>query len=106
MPEQVRYCAVAGRFYPSDPHQLRSDIDSYLSPARDELRAISCIAPHTGYIYSGAVAGAVFSRVAIPRQCIVLCPNHTGFGKPLSIMSSGKWQTPLRDIPVDKSVAE
>lgn len=105
MPEQVRYCAVAGRFYPSDPHQLRSDIDSYLSPVQNELRAISCMAPHAGYIYSGAVAGAVFSRVAIPRQCIVLCPNHTGFGKPLSIMSSGKWQTPLGDIPVDRELA-
>ena len=69
------------------------------------MRALGCVAPHAGYVYSGGVAGAVYSRVMVPRCCIVLCPNHTGLGPPLSIMSVGEWQTPLGPVPIDEEVA-
>jgi AmmeMemoRadiSam system protein B len=57
-------------------------------------------------MYSGHVAGAVFARVEVPRRCIVLCPNHTGVGRALAIMSEGAWQTPLGDVPIDSGLAE
>jgi AmmeMemoRadiSam system protein B len=57
-------------------------------------------------MYSGTTAGAVFSKIEIPRQCIVLGPNHTGRGRPLSIMSRGRWQTPLGDVSIDFVLAE
>src|ERR1041385_4619465 len=81
----VREPAVAGRFYPSNPEQLRKDVSSYLSPQERKTRVIGCMAPHAGYVYSGQVAGAVFARIEIPAVCIVLCPNHTGRGHPLAI---------------------
>ena len=59
---------------------------------------MGCIAPHAGYMYSGHVAGAVFARMEVPKRCIVLCPNHTGMGRALAIMSEGAWQTPLGDV--------
>jgi hypothetical protein len=101
----VRHPAVAGRFYPKDPHRLRADVQSYLS--RDELKthAVACMVPHAGYIYSGHVAGAVFSQITIPRLCIVIGPNHTGLGRPLSIMSEGEWETPLGSVPVATDLA-
>lgn len=106
----VRRPAVAGRFYPSDPDDLRAEIRAYLSqsPSNEQppVRAIGCIAPHAGYMYSGHVAGAVFGRVQIPRRCIVLCPNHTGVGHALWIMSDGAWQTPLGEVAVDTEIAE
>lgn len=102
----VREPAVAGRFYPGDAAKLRADVDSYLSPPHERVRAIGCIAPHAGYIYSGRVAGAVFSRLEIPSSCIVLCPNHTGFGHPLAIMKEGAWRTPLGDLPIDSDLAK
>lgn len=102
----LRQPAVAGRFYPADPSVLRGDIHSYLSPAREQVRAIGCIAPHAGYIYSGSVAGAVFSRIELPSCSIILCPNHTGRGHPLSIVKAGNWRTPLGDVPINGEVAE
>jgi len=105
----VRPPAVAGRFYPRDPEDLRAEVDGYLSPAgslkQAPVRAIGCIAPHAGYIYSGHVAGAVFARLEIPRRCIVLCPNHTGQGRALAIMSDGAWETPLGEVPIDADLA-
>jgi MEMO1 family protein len=105
----VRHPAVAGRFYPGDPESLRQEAGSYLSQLsftkEAPVRAVGCIAPHAGYVYSGHVAGAVFSTVEIPRTCIVMCPNHTGMGHALSIMSEGKWETPLGDVPIDSDLA-
>jgi len=69
------------------------------------VRALGCIAPHAGYIYSGHVAGAVFARTEVPERCIVLCPNHTGMGSALAIMSEGGWQTPLGKVPIDSNLA-
>lgn len=101
----LRQPAVAGRFYPADPSTLRSDIHSYLSPRSQPIPAIGCIVPHAGYVYSGQVAGTVFSSIAIPEACIVLCPNHTGLGHPLAVMSEGQWQTPLGNIEIDSKLA-
>ena len=105
----LRHPAVAGRFYPRDPEDLRAEVQVYLSqakPAQETLvRAIGCIAPHAGYIYSGHVAGAVFARIEIPERCVVMCPNHTGVGRALAMMSEGAWETPLGEVPIDTNLA-
>jgi hypothetical protein len=51
------------------------------------------------------VAGAVFGRLPKRPTYIILCPNHTGRGAPLAIMSSGEWLTPLGRVPVDSALA-
>jgi MEMO1 family protein len=102
----VRKPAVAGRFYPADSAVLRGDLHSYLSPAPQLVSAIACMVPHAGYTYSGAVAGAVFSRIAMPSRCIILCPNHTGRGHPLSLMAEGAWRTPLGDASINHELAD
>ncbi len=105
----VRHPAVAGRFYPRDPEDLRTQARGYLDQAtvlnQAPLRALGCIAPHAGYVYSGHVAGALFGRVEIPERCIVLCPNHTGMGRALAIMSDGAWETPLGAVAIDTELA-
>jgi AmmeMemoRadiSam system protein B len=101
----LREPAVAGRFYPADPAVLRADVKSYLSSSEERSPAIGCIVPHAGYVYSGQVAGAVFSRMEIPERYIVLCPNHTGRGHPLAVMSEGEWRTPLGKLPIDSDLA-
>jgi AmmeMemoRadiSam system protein B len=108
MAATVRAPAVAGRFYSGDPEDLRAEAQAYLSqPTFDSspLRALGCIAPHAGYVYSGHVAGAVFARIEVPKRCIVLCPNHTGIGHALAIVSEGAWKTPLGNVPIDSSLA-
>lgn len=106
MAPSLRQPAVAGRFYPQDAETLLAEVETYLSPQVEAASAIGCMVPHAGYVYSGHVAGAVFSKITIPRRCILLCPNHTGVGYPLSIMSEGEWQTPLGPVPIDSEIAQ
>ncbi|MGH9532421.1 MAG: AmmeMemoRadiSam system protein B [Terriglobales bacterium] len=101
----VRPPAVAGFFYPSQPETLLRDVRSYVEPAKERVRAVGCVAPHAGYMYSGHVAGAVYGRLDLPRRFVILCPNHTGAGEPLAIMSSGAWKTPLGEARIDEDLA-
>jgi hypothetical protein len=105
MSSAVRHPAVAGRFYPRDAEDLRAEVQAYCSPREEAVTALGCVVPHAGYVYSGHVAGAVYARISVPRRCIVMCPNHTGMGHPLAIMSAGAWQTPLGQVPVDTPIA-
>jgi AmmeMemoRadiSam system protein B len=68
------------------------------------VRAIGTVIPHAGYMYSGHVAGALYSRIQIPDRVILLGPNHTGRGVPLSIPITGAWQTPLGVLQVDEEL--
>jgi len=101
----VRPPAVAGKFYPANPETLRRDVESYLPHNKEKIAALGCVVPHAGYMYSGHVAGAVFARMELPDRFVILCPNHTGRGEPLSIMSRGAWQTPLCDTQIDRAFA-
>jgi MEMO1 family protein len=101
MTSAVRTPAVAGRFYPGRRDELLRDVRNYTVASEPALAAIGCVAPHAGYMYSGHVAGAVYARLEIPQRCVVLCPNHTGAGHPLAIMTRASWQTPLGEVAAD-----
>lgn len=102
----LRRAVWGGQFYPARAAQLRRDLDTYLAaPAETIAAPIGCVAPHAGYMYSGSIAGAVYARLNLPERVILLCPNHTGRGEPLAIMSSGEWQTPLGNVAVDSALA-
>jgi len=106
MTSAVRTPAVAGRFYPGRAEELLREIREYTAPGKTpaetgRIAAIGCVAPHAGYIYSGSVAGAVYSRLEIPERCVILCPNHTGKGRPLAVMANTTWQTPLGEVAAD-----
>ncbi len=98
--------AVAGMFYPGSPTELRRVVDKAIPPRTDKREVLGLVAPHAGYMYSGAVAGAVYAAVKVPERMIILCPNHTGMGAPLAIMGEGVWETPLGDVPIDGDLAE
>jgi AmmeMemoRadiSam system protein B len=111
----VRPPAVSGRFYPSDPAELRATVATLLADARRSLgpspaapvRAV--IAPHAGFIYSGPTAAAAFVRVTVPGLVIILAPNHTGISEAksgVSLWEEGAFRTPLGDVPVDAEAAQ
>ena len=102
----IRPPAVAGRFYPEDPVQLREQIDSLLATeSKKKIRARACLVPHAGYIYSGRVAGEVYERLEIPSRVILVGPRHFPRGAPMAILSGGSWQTPLGLVPIDALLA-
>jgi len=101
----IRSPAVAGRFYPSDPRELAAEIDIYAPPDAEKLPALGCVVPHAGYMYSGHVAGAVYSSLQIPSRCILLGPRHFPKGQPMAILTEGSWQTPFGEAPIDSELA-
>jgi MEMO1 family protein len=102
----VREPAVARTFYPHQPAALRREIERCLGERRGEEEARVIVAPHAGYMYSGAVAGAAYARVLIRPRVVVLAPNHTGHGERLSLWAHGTWRLPTGDVAVAEDLAE
>ncbi len=106
----IRQPAVAGRFYPAQPELLTRQLDGFLGTkepaAEKEVAGLGCVVPHAGYMYSGHVAGAVYRRLPRRASYVILCPNHTGRGAPLAMMSKGEWLTPLGTVCVDARLAQ
>lgn len=101
--------AVAGRFYPAGKDRLAGEVAALLAErpggratAEPPRPVAGVLAPHAGYVYSGRVAGATYARVDVPERAVVMCPNHTGRGAPVSVWPGGAWLTPLGRVPVDE----
>lgn len=114
----IRQPTVAGAFYPARPEELVKTIEKsflhsrgpgVLPAEKKEKRTIKAVVcPHAGYIYSGPCAAHSFLALAEeknPTTIILLGPNHTGWGAPVSMYGEGAWQTPLGKVPVDKELA-
>lgn len=103
----IRPAAVAGQFYPGTASALRSAIEGYLAQATvpDGPAPKAIIAPHAGYVYSGAVAAAAYARVraaaGIIRRVVLLGPCHRVAVRGLALSSAAAFATPLGNVPVD-----
>lgn len=102
----IRKPAVAGSFYSSSQSDLTEEVNSYVVHDAVKVKAIGIVSPHAGLMYSGAVAGAVYSRIKFPSTFIILSPNHTGLGSAVSMMASGKWQLPTGSLKIDEGLAK
>lgn len=100
----VREPAVAGQFYPGTADSLRKLVGQMTDKGAQRRPAIGAVSPHAGFVYSGAVAGAVFSKIQLPDNYIIMGPNHTGSGRPFSIYKDGSWKTPLGEVEIDKQL--
>ncbi len=98
--------AVAGQFYPGTKAGLRKEIEKYIINGAGKIKAIGVVSPHAGYMYSGSVAGATLSSVELAGTCVVMGPNHTGRGRPFSIMTEGAWKLPSGDCEIDSVLAK
>ena len=104
-----RLPAVAGRFYPADPHSLHAQIAGFLSAAMpaelvDAPKAM--IVPHAGYIYSGAVAASAYAglveRREVIRRVLILCPTHRVAIRGMALPAAQSFITPLGAVAVDR----
>ena len=102
----VRNPVVAGQFYPESASQLKAMIEQLVDEKAAKEEVIGLVSPHAGYIYSGPVAGRVISRIKFKDTFVIIGPNHTGRGEPLSIMTEGIWKTPLGEVEIDSELAE
>ncbi len=99
-----RHPAVAGHFYSGTSEGLKRQVGEYVVSA-EKQHAIGILVPHAGLMYSGAVAGAVYSSIELTDTIVLIGPNHTGLGTPVSIMCEGSWETPLGPVDIDQAVA-
>lgn len=98
--------SVAGYFYPGKAEELKKMIERMVDLESEKKKAICVVSPHAGFVYSGPVAGAVFSSVLLPDRFVILGPSHRNVESRIGIMKEGIWETPLGDIPVDAQLAE
>ncbi len=101
----VRAPAVAGYFYQGSSEALRKQVEGFIVPGAERKRAIGVVSPHAGLIYSGPVAGALYSSIEIPDTIVLIGPNHTGLGAAVSLMAKGSWETPLGTVEIDETLA-
>jgi AmmeMemoRadiSam system protein B len=99
----MRLPAVAGQFYPGNAAELKHQLEDMM-PRAEEMPISGCVVPHAGYIYSGAVAGEVYSRLPKRETYVILGPNHHGLGTPVAL-SRDSWSTPLGVVQPDLELA-
>lgn len=97
--------AVAGQFYHGTVERLKEQVAQYIRADTPKESAIGIMSPHAGLIYSGSVAGEVFSSIKMPQTFIMLGPNHTGLGPDISLMDAGEWVIPTGLFRIDSKLA-
>ncbi|MBI4806180.1 MAG: AmmeMemoRadiSam system protein B [Desulfovibrio sp.] len=104
----IRQAVVAGQFYPSSASALEKEVRRCLSraPAVRTEPTILAMAPHAGYVYSGEVAGITLGQANLTDTILLLGPNHTGMGTPLSVWNRGQWLTPMGAMDIDEALAD
>ena len=97
----MRAPAVSGQFYPRSKKDLLKEISRcFADSPSNERPVLGAVVPHAGYIYSGNTAAFVYSALPKADTFVILGPNHTGMGSPVSV-SSETWSTPFGEVNSD-----
>ncbi len=109
----IRRAQVAGRFYPSDPEELKLLIKQLADKERakvnfslSEKTILGAILPHAGHIYSGSETVHFFEVLKSSKQVfdtwIIIHPLHNGSETDYAAEDSEYWTTPLGSVRIDK----
>jgi hypothetical protein len=80
-------------------------VNEYIDTSVKKEKVIGAICPHAGLMYSGAIAGAVYSAIDFPETFVLIGPNHTGLGARISLMESGEWEIPTGTFRIDEKLS-
>ncbi len=114
-PALSRPPAVAGMFYPGTAGELARMVDGLLETARAEISGSApvpkaIIAPHAGYVYSGATAARAHARFAPisddVERVVLLGPAHRVAFDGLAVPSVAAFEGPLGPVPLDRAAIE
>jgi AmmeMemoRadiSam system protein B len=117
---KMRSSAVSGMFYAGDARELaqqiewcyRHEIGPGAVPIVNENGPgdiLAIVVPHAGYYYSGPIAAHAYKALADDGSfgtAVILGPNHTGYGYPVSLWNGGSWSTPLGEVQIDRKLAQ
>ena len=105
---KIRTPAAAGLFYAGDPRRLRASVSELLGAAKPSASVVpkALIAPHAGYIYSGAVAAEAFAtlgeRAQSIKRVVLIGPAHFVPVRGVAAPTADAFETPLGSVPVDR----
>ena len=90
-------------WYPKNKQELEKVLDEYIKQApKKELSSVhGIIVPHAGYVFSGAIAGKVFSMLPKEERAIILAPSHYAAFK--GVASLEAIETPLGPIKISEN---
>ena len=117
---RTRKPAVSGMFYAGTARELEEEIEwcykHELGPgvmpqvnSEGPREIVAIVAPHAGYYYSGPVAAHAYKELAddgVFDTAVILGPNHTGYGYPVSVWVGAAWNTPLGEVEINKTLAQ
>ncbi|MBX3637752.1 MAG: AmmeMemoRadiSam system protein B, partial [Rubrivivax sp.] len=105
----TRSPAVAGRFYPGTAQALAAELDGLLAevptqPGEPVPKML--LAPHAGYVYSGAIAARAYARLKPARgrirRVVMLGPTHRVALRGIAVPEATAFATPLGAVPIDR----
>jgi len=107
----IRPSSIAGTWYEGNPEKLAIEVDRYLSDAvllDLDGDVVALIAPHAGYVYSGAVAGYAFAAVRDREFDLValLSPMHAPHREAFLSSAHTAYATPLGNIPIARDMVD
>jgi len=105
-----RNAVAAGRFYPSNPDELRNTLKGLFEKAKpnsvDSVIAIIC--PHAGYDFSGVVAASSYKQINPDKKfenVFIIASSHQVSFMGASIYNLGDYLTPLGKVKVNIDLA-
>ena len=109
----TRKPSVAGQFYAGGRDECLRDSRQFLaeraigSVLPDKI--VAGIVPHAGWVFSGDVAGQVFSAIKQANgqvdTVVIFGAAHRYLGSLAAVYDTGGWKSPLGDIAVDEQLA-
>ena len=119
-PVKTRKAAVAGMFYAGTARELEGQLEwcykHELGPGtipkvndKGPREIVAIVVPHAGYYYSGPIAAYAYKELAddgIFDTAVILGPNHTGYGYPVSLWAGTVWNTPLGDVEINDNLTQ
>jgi AmmeMemoRadiSam system protein B len=110
-----RSAAVEGRFYPSTQSRIFDQImdieqsGRYPEPDLSPDTVYGAVLPHAGHLYSGYQTIPFFQLLRrhrlFPETFVIVHPNHSGVGSPLSVDEAESWSNSIGEVPVDVELA-
>ena len=101
---------AAGRFYPSNPDELRNTLKGLFEKSKpksvDSVLAIIC--PHAGYDFSGEVAASGYKQINPEKKfenIFIIASSHQVSFMGASIYNLGDYATPLGKVRVNIELA-
>lgn len=112
----TRNAVVEGRFYPASEQKIFRQIQEiektgrYPLPDLEPEMIYGAVLPHAGHVYSGYQTVPFFRLIQktglYPETCVIVHPNHTGYGESVAIDDADNWMNSIGSVPVDREFAK